>query len=157
MELQSCARLRQAFIVVRCFCRHSWFCGLCDTTETPHACVGQKPGLGQHTSLPGSPQELCPTWTFSFCFQLSFLPLPLMSTASRWNHKENWSLAILLSPDLRYFKSQIFFSAFDLNNFVVVVVVNPQGYFKVEGFLLDPADLGFEGLFFKKASSATDF
>lgn len=78
-----------------------------------------------------------------------------MSSASRWNHKENWSLAILLSPDLRYFKSKIFFSTFDLNNFVVVV--NPQGYFKIEGFLLDPADLRFEGLFFKKASSATDF
>lgn len=77
-----------------------------------------------------------------------------MSAASRWNHKENWSLAILLSPDLRYLKSKIFFSAFDLNNFVVVV--NPQGYFKVEGFLLDPADLQFEDLFFKKASSATD-
>lgn len=158
-----CPRLRQTFIVVRCFCRHPWF-SACPSAEpsavvlhsmvclTPlrHACVGQKPGLGQHVSVPGSPQEHCPTWTFSFCFQLSFLLLPLMSAASQWNHKENWSLAILLSPDLRYLKSKIFFSAFDLNNFVVVV--NPQGYFKVKGFLLDPADLRFEDLFFKKAS-----
>lgn len=134
----------------RTICCGAALYGLSDTTETPHACVGQKPGLGQHVSVPGSPQEHCPTWTFSFCFQLFFLLLPLMSAASQWNHKENWSLAILLSPDLRYLKSKIFFSAFDLNNFVVVV--NPQGYFKVKGFLLDPADLRFEDLFFRKAS-----
>lgn len=75
MVLQTSLVLSLSFS--RTICCGAALYGLSDTTETPHACVGQKPGLGQHVSLPGSPQEHCPTWTFSFCFQLFFLLLPL--------------------------------------------------------------------------------
>lgn len=61
----------------RTVCCGAALCGLSDTTETPHACVGQKPGLDSTSPCLVAHKNFAPHGLLVSVFSFPFYPCPL--------------------------------------------------------------------------------